>query len=68
MQAMHRFLNDDTHASEDGALQSEDGTHSSGEEGEEHHEEGPAFIAFGMIALALALGIVTRPTLEKWLP
>ncbi|CAN0050568.1 unnamed protein product, partial [Ectocarpus fasciculatus] len=66
---MQRFLNDDPSASADAGvdssadLQSED--HSSGD-GEE--EEGVAFIAVGVLMLALALGIVTRPTLEKWLP
>eukprot|EP00752_Nemacystus_decipiens_P009788 g8739.t1 len=59
---MQRFLNDEEDASVDAFA---DGAEDSlgGEE-----EEGPEFIAFGMLTLAMALGIITRPTLEKWLP
>ncbi len=38
------------------------------------HEDGdedggfPDWIAFGVVALAMALGIFTRTTLAKWLP
>lgn len=33
-------------------------------------EEGsfPEYIAFGVLALAMALGIVTKTTLVKWVP
>lgn len=39
------------------------------EAGEEHEENDfPEYIAFGVIPLAIALGILTRTTLAKWLP
>lgn len=43
-----------------------DASHAEGAE-----EEGggfPEWIAFGVVALAMALGILTRTTLAKWLP
>lgn len=37
--------------------------------GEEEEGGGfPEWIAFGVVALAMALGIITRTTLAKWLP
>lgn len=52
---MRRYLED---AAEDAAA------------GEEEEEEGgfPEYIAFGVLALAMSLGILTRTTLAKWLP
>lgn len=46
-------------------------THDDASHGEGDEEEGNAFpewIAFGVVALAMALGIITRTTLAKWLP
>lgn len=63
---MQRYLNDEESAS---ASASADAFADSNEDslgGEE--EEGPEFIAFGMLTLAMAVGIITRRTLEKWLP
>lgn len=37
-------------------------------EGELGEAEFPEWIAFGVVALAMALGILTRTTLAKWLP
>lgn len=38
-------------------------------DGEVEEEGGfPEYIAFGVLALAMALGIVTKTTLAKWLP
>lgn len=50
---MQRYLNDEPSA--DGA-------------DAEEEEEGLEYLAFGMLTLAMAVGIVSRPTLAKWLP
>lgn len=55
---MGRFL-EETSTSDDGEGHAEGG------------EEGvvfPDYIAFGVLAVAMALGIVTKTTLAKWLP
>eukprot|EP00752_Nemacystus_decipiens_P004989 g4537.t1 len=44
----------------------EDASHAEG--GEEEEGGFPEWIAFGVVALAMALGIITRTTLAKWLP
>lgn len=36
--------------------------------GEEEDGGFPDWIAFGVVAVAMALGIITRTTLAKWLP
>ena len=43
---------------------SEDAAHEDGAEDGDF----PEWIAFGVVALAMALGIFTRTTLAKWLP
>lgn len=37
-------------------------------EGHEEEEKFADYIAFGVLVLAMALGILTRLTLAKWLP
>lgn len=45
----------------------EETSHSDG--GEEAEEEGfGEYIAFGVLPVAMALGIVTKTTLAKWVP
>lgn len=58
---MQRYLEDEL---------SSEGTNSEDSLGEEGAEgaELPEWISFGVLTLALAVGIATRPTLGKWLP
>lgn len=44
-------------------------THVDGHATDEEEDGGfPEWIAFGVVAVAMALGIITRTTLAKWLP
>lgn len=45
----------------------EETSHSDGSEGAEGAAF-PEYIAFGVLAVAMALGILTKTTLAKWLP
>lgn len=54
---MHRYLESATEATSDGT------SHSDEEEGHL-----PDFISFGVLILAMSVGIFTRTVIAKWIP
>lgn len=62
--AMQRYLQEQSTS----VTSHDEGTHTSTEAEGEGEDEFPEWIAFGVVALAMALGILTRTTLAKWVP